>query len=107
VSVGLLALSKVVNVWLCRRLLPRSSNSIPLVEKSVFIVSEGSWNGRGVEISVECDARQQVAAVAEPLSAVAAGNLFGPEGRDGAGARFLESLLEGEEAVLAVSAMDA
>jgi hypothetical protein len=65
------------------------------------------WDGRGVEISVECDAREQVAAVAEPLSAVAAGNLFGPEGGDGAGARFLESLLEGEETVLQVSSMDA
>ncbi len=56
---------------------------------------------------MECDARQQVAAVAEPLSSVAAGNLFGPEGRDGAGERFLESLLEGKEAVLPVSSLDA
>ena len=76
------------------------------MEKSVLMVSEGSWNGRGVEISVECDARQQVAAVAEPLSAVAAGDLFRPEGRDGAGARLLESLLEGEETVVPVSSMD-
>jgi hypothetical protein len=65
------------------------------------------WNGRGVEISVECDARQQVAAVAKPLSSVAAGNLFGTEGRHGAGARFLESFLEGEETVFEVSAVDA
>ena len=71
------------------------------------ILNEGGWNGRGVEISVECDARQPVAAVAEPLSAVAAGDLFGPEGGYGAGARFLESLLEGEETVLPVSSMDA
>jgi len=55
---------------------------------------------------MECDAGKQVAAMAEPLSAVAAGNLFGPKGRHGAGARFLESLLDGEETVLAVSSMD-
>jgi hypothetical protein len=56
---------------------------------------------------VECDARQQAATVAEPLSAVAARNLFGPEGGDGAAARFLESLLDGKETVLQVSSMDA
>lgn len=56
---------------------------------------------------MECDARQQVAAVAEPLPAVAAGNLFGPKGRHGAGARFLESFLDGEETVFAISSMDA
>ena len=67
----------------------------------------GGWNGRGVEISVECDAGEQVAAVAEPLSAVAAGNLFRPEGGDSAGSRLLESLLDGEETVLPVSSMDA
>lgn len=69
-----------------------------------LIESEGY--GRGVAIFVECDARLPVAAVAEPLSAVAAGNLFGPEGRHGAGARLLESLLEGKETVLAVPSMD-
>jgi len=79
-----------------------------IVEAGVpILIKGGGWNGRGVEISVECDARLPVAAVAEPLSAVEAGNLFGPEGRDGAGARFLESLLEGEEAILPVSSMDA
>ena len=56
-----------------------------IVETGVPILNKGGWNGRGVEISVECDAGEQVAAVAEPLSAVAAGNLFGPEGRHGAG----------------------
>ncbi len=66
----------------------------------------GEWNGRGVEVSVECDARQQVAAVAESLSSVAAGDLLGAEGGYGAGARFLESLLEGKEAVFEVSALD-
>ena len=55
---------------------------------------------------MECDAGKQVAAMAEPLSAVAAGNLFGPKGRHGAGARFLESLLDGEETVFPVSSMD-
>jgi hypothetical protein len=64
-------------------------------------------NGRGVEISVECDARQQVAAVAEPLSSVAAGDIFGTKGRYGAGARFLEFVLEREEPVFEVSAVDA
>ena len=49
------------------------------------ILNEGGWNGRRVEVSVECDARLSVAAVAEPLSAVATGDLFGSEGRDGAG----------------------
>jgi hypothetical protein len=56
---------------------------------------------------VECDAGQQVAAVAEPVSAVAAGDLFGPEGGHGASTRLLEFVLEGEEAVFPVSAMDA
>ena len=56
---------------------------------------------------MECDARQQIAAVAEPLSAMEAGDLFGAEGGYGAGARFLEPLLEGEEAVFAVSSVDA
>ncbi len=56
---------------------------------------------------MECDAREQAAAVAEPLSAVAAGNLFRPEGGDSAGSRLLESLLEGKETVLPVSSMDA
>jgi len=67
----------------------------------------GDWNGRGAEVSVECDARQQVAAMAEPLSAMAAGDLFGPAGGYGAGSRFLESLLEREETVLPISSMDA
>jgi hypothetical protein len=48
---------------------------------------------------VECDAGQQVAAVAKPVSAVAAGDLFRPEGRYGAGSGFLESLLEGKTPV--------
>jgi hypothetical protein len=56
---------------------------------------------------VECDARQQVAAVAESVSAMAAGDLFGPEGGHSAGTRLLEFVLEREEAVLPVSAMDA
>ena len=55
---------------------------------------------------MECDARQQVEAVAKPLSAMAAGDLFRPESRHGAGSRFLESLLEGKETVLPVSSMD-
>ena len=55
---------------------------------------------------MECDARPPVAAVAEPLSAVAAGNLFGPEGGHSASTRLLESLLEGKETVLQVSSMD-
>ena len=56
---------------------------------------------------MECDARQQVAAMAEPLSSVAAGDLFRTEGGYGAGARFLESFLEREEAAFEVSAVDA
>ena len=58
-------------------------------------------------MSVECDARPPVAAVAESLSAVAAGDLFGPEGGYGAGSRLLESFLEGKETVPAVSSVDA
>ena len=73
----------------------------------MHILNESEGNGRGVEISVECDARLSVAAVAEPLSAVAAGDLFGPEGGNGAGSRLLESFLEGKETVPAVSSMDA
>ena len=56
---------------------------------------------------MECDARLPVAAVEEPVSAVAAGDLFGPEGCDGAGSRLLESFLEREETILAVSSVDA
>ena len=75
---------------------------------SVHILKNASeGNGRGVEISMECDARQQVAAVAEPLSSVAAGDLFGTEGRYGAGTRFLEFVLEREEPVFEISAVDA
>ena len=55
---------------------------------------------------MECDARQQVAAVAEPLSAVAAGDLLRSAGGDGGGAGFLESFLEGEETVFQVSSLD-
>jgi hypothetical protein len=56
---------------------------------------------------VECDAGEQVAAVAERLSAMAAGDLFRPEGGYGAGARLLESFLDGKETVPPVSSMDA
>jgi hypothetical protein len=56
---------------------------------------------------VERDARQQVAAVAEPLSTVAAGDLLRPEGGYGAGAGFLACFLEGKETVFEVFAMDA
>ena len=55
---------------------------------------------------MECDARQSFAAVAESVSSVAAGNLFGAEGGYGAGAGFLEFVLEGEETVSEVSSMD-
>jgi len=56
---------------------------------------------------VECHARQQVATVAESVSAMAAGDVFGTKGGDGAGTGLLEFVLEGEEAILQVSAMDA
>jgi hypothetical protein len=56
---------------------------------------------------VECDARQPVAALAEPLSSVAARDLLRPESGYGAGARLLESFLEREEAVSEVSSVDA
>ena len=68
---------------------------------------KGDWNGRGIEVSVECDTRQQVAAVAEPLSSVAAGDVLRAEGGYGAGAGFLACFLEGKETVFEVSAMDA
>lgn len=55
---------------------------------------------------MECDAGESAEAVAEPLSAVAAGDVFGAEGGDGAGAGFLESFLGGEETTASVSAMD-
>jgi len=74
---------------------------------SVHILYTGRWNGRGVEVFVECDAGEQVAAVAERLSAMAAGDLFRPEGGYGAGARLLESFLDGKETVPPVSSMDA
>jgi len=71
------------------------------------ILEKGRPNGRRVEISVECDARQPIAAVAQPVSSVAAGDVFGAEGGYGAGSRFLEYFLEGQETVFAVSALDA
>jgi hypothetical protein len=55
---------------------------------------------------LECDAGKPVEAVAESLSAVAAGDVLRAEGRDGAGSGFLESLLGGEEAVASISSMD-
>lgn len=55
---------------------------------------------------MERDAGEQAAAVAESLSAVEDGDLFGTEGRYDSGARFLECDVEREEAVFAVSAMD-
>jgi hypothetical protein len=67
----------------------------------------GEWNGRAVEISVERYARQQVAAVAEPISSVAAGDVLRAEGGYGAGVGFLACFLEGKETVFEVSAMDA
>jgi hypothetical protein len=67
----------------------------------------GRLNGRRVSISVECDAWQQVATLAKPLSSVAAGDLFRAGSGYGAGAGFLESLLEGEETVFQVSSVDA
>ena len=73
----------------------------------MLIVSEGSWNGRGAEISVERDARQPIAAVAQSLSSVAAGDIFGAEGGYGAGSRFLGDFLEGKETVSEISALDA
>lgn len=83
----------------------RRDNAIGDVE--CIYLRKATENGRGVEISVECDARQSVAAVAEPLSSVAAGDLLRAEGGYGAGSRFLEYFLEREEAVFAVSAVDA
>lgn len=56
---------------------------------------------------MECDARQPVAALAEPLSSMAAGDLFRPESGYGASTRFLEPFLEREEAVFEVSSVDA
>ncbi len=56
---------------------------------------------------MECYARESIAAVAESLSSVAAGDVLGAEGGYGAGAGLLEYLLEGEEAVSAVSPVDA
>ena len=55
---------------------------------------------------MECDARKPVEAVAESLSAVAAGDVLRAEGGDGAGAGFLESLLGGEEAAASISSLD-
>jgi len=74
---------------------------------SMHILNHDGWNGRGVEVSVECDARQPLAAVAESLSSVADGDLLRTEGGDGAGERFLESFLEGKETVVEVFSMDA
>jgi hypothetical protein len=73
----------------------------------MHILNEDDWNGRRVEVSVECDAWQPLAAVAKSLSSVADGDILRAEGRDGAGAGLLESFLEGKETVVEVSSMDA
>jgi hypothetical protein len=56
---------------------------------------------------VERDARQQVTTLAESISAVEARDLLGAEGGHGASKGLLEPLLEGKEAIVAVSSMDA
>jgi hypothetical protein len=56
---------------------------------------------------VGCDTGQQTAAVEESVSAVAAGDVLGSAGGDGASARLLEFLLEGEATDLPISAVDA
>jgi hypothetical protein len=78
-----------------------------MVETDAYTYWRWGRNGRRVAIFVECDARLPVAAVAKSLSSVAAGDLFGPEGRHCAGERLLESLLEGKETILPVPSMDA
>lgn len=55
---------------------------------------------------MERDAGKQIAAVAESLSAVENGDVFGPEGGYDSGARFLECDVAREEAVFAFSALD-
>jgi hypothetical protein len=45
--------------------------------------------------------------VAERLSPMAAGDFYGTEGGDGSGSGLLESVLERQEAVFPVSAVDA
>jgi hypothetical protein len=55
---------------------------------------------------VELDAGEQAAAVAESLSQVEDGDVFGAEGGYDTGSRFLECDVEREEAVYAVSAVD-
>ena len=55
---------------------------------------------------MECDARQQIAAVAQSLSSMASGDLFWTEGRYGAGAGFLEHFLDGKETVFEISSVD-
>ena len=56
---------------------------------------------------MERDARQSLAAVAKPLSPVAARDLLWPEGGHGESTRLLEYFLEGEETVFEISSMDA
>jgi hypothetical protein len=59
---------------------------LPLLLRPIWRISsplyfdEGRTNGRGIEISVECDAWQSIAAVAESLSSVASGDLLRPKG---------------------------
>jgi hypothetical protein len=55
---------------------------------------------------VECDAGQSIATVAESVSSLAVGDVLGPEGGDGRGARFLEFVLERKAATAEISAMD-
>jgi hypothetical protein len=73
----------------------------------MLILVRAAGNGRGVKIFVERDARQPIAAVAEPLSSVAAGDIFRSESGHSASARFLEPVLEGKKTVFQVSSLDA
>ena len=71
-----------------------------------FILAEAELFYGCNQVFVECHAGQSAAPLAERLSALAAGDLLGPAGGDGAGQGLLESVLEGEETVAAVSSLD-
>jgi hypothetical protein len=67
---------------------------------------KGDWSGRRVEVSLECDAWKPVEALAEPLSALADGDLHWAASGDGWASGLLESGLGAEEPSFQISSLD-
>ena len=75
-------------------------------EADEFLTRYTGRHAGGTAVFVECDARQQIAAVAESVSAMEVGDLFRQESRDAEGSGFLSFWVERKGAVSAVPAVD-